>query len=85
MPKWGNACKETVHWTENVHYGNRVDIVKREEQRTVQTLGSMPEARMHVGMCLFILSLHAYVSCVCVGGKIIHGDWSTLREWTESC
>lgn len=58
VPKWGNACKETVHWTENVHYGNRVDIVKREEQRTVQTLGS---------------------------GKIIHGDWSTLREWTESC
>ena len=48
--------KKTVTWTEQVHVGNTVTIFKREEQRTVETLGS---------------------------GKVVYGDWTTVREWQE--
>ena len=40
VPKWGNACKKTVHYPVQVHAGNTVTKFMRLEKRLVKTLGS---------------------------------------------
>eukprot|EP00993_Chasmostoma_nieuportense_P001490 NODE_2368_length_1196_cov_128.998129_g2254_i0.p1 GENE.NODE_2368_length_1196_cov_128.998129_g2254_i0~~NODE_2368_length_1196_cov_128.998129_g2254_i0.p1 ORF type:complete len:377 (+),score=89.35 NODE_2368_length_1196_cov_128.998129_g2254_i0:46-1131(+) len=43
VPKWGNACKETVRWTEQVLAGHTITKSMARRRRTIQTLGSGQE------------------------------------------